>query len=261
MLDCLIGKSSFLAGIVTSTFRIRHTGHKCVKERVTDEPHTIIEDFHPSSVDPSWIRNLLYPFNPIISVKDNIQISIDSFHHSVLSEGTPAATCKVCKEDTETLRESWFCFLPEILFIHLNRFNVDGKTIRKILDWVNYESEINVPLILDPEVMVPTPCPYTLQAVIYHSGSFGKGHYTAHVRYRGSTNWILCNDNAVCVLNEPKAKKKPIDPKTPYLFVYSRLLCKSMPLTLIIKKIWSLHHQTVCKGVSPFHGLWLPCRA
>ena len=34
MLDCLIGKSSFLAEIVTSTFRVRHTCHKCLKERV-----------------------------------------------------------------------------------------------------------------------------------------------------------------------------------------------------------------------------------
>ncbi len=201
MLDCLIGKSSLLAEIVTSTFRVRHTCHKCLKERVKDEPLTIIE----------------------VPVKDNIQISIDSFHHSELLEGTRAAECKICKEDTETLRESWFSSLPEILFIHLNRFNVDGKTIRKNLDWVDYENEINVPLMLDPEVMVPTLCPYTLRAVIYHSGPFGKGHYTAHVRYRGSTNWILCNDNAVCVLNEHKAKKKPIDPKTPYLFVYSRL--------------------------------------
>ena len=167
----------------------------------TDEPLTIIE----------------------VPLKDNIQISIDSFHNSELLEGTRAAECKICKEDTETLRESWFSSLPEILFIHLNRFNVDGKTIRKNLDWVDYENEINVPQMLDPEVMVPIPCPYTLRAVIYHSGPFGKGHYTAHVRYRGSTNWILCNDNAVCVLNEHKAKKKPIDPKTPYLFVYSRL--------------------------------------
>ena len=60
--------------------------------------------------------------------------------------------------------------------------------MQKNLDWVDYENEINVPLMLDPEVMVPTPCPYTLRAVIYHSGPFGKGHYTAHVRYRGSTN-------------------------------------------------------------------------
>ena len=122
MLDCLIGKSSFLAEIVTSTFRVRHTCHKCLKERVTDEPLTIIE----------------------VPVKDNIQISIDSFHHSELLEGTRAAECKICKEDTETLRESWFSSLPEILFIHLNRFNVDGKTIRKNLDWVDYQNEINV---------------------------------------------------------------------------------------------------------------------
>ena len=86
---------------------------------------------------------------------------------------------------------------------------------------MDYENEMNVPLMLDP--MVQTLCPYTLRAVIYHSGPFGNDHYTAHVRYRGPTKWILCNDNAVCVLNEPKAKKKPIDPKTLYLFVYSRL--------------------------------------
>ena len=49
---------------------------------------------------------------------------------------------------------------------------------------MDYKSEKNVPLMVDPEVMVPTPCPYTLQAVIYHSGPFGKGH-TAFVRYRG----------------------------------------------------------------------------
>ena len=100
------------------------------KIRVTDEPLNIIE----------------------VPLKDNIQISIDSFHHSELLEGTRAAECKICKENTETLRESWFSSLPEILFIHLKRFNVDGKTIRKNLDWVDYENEINVPLMLDPEV-------------------------------------------------------------------------------------------------------------
>ena len=129
MRDCLIGKFSFLAGIVTITFHVRHTCHKCLKERVTYEPLTIIE----------------------VPVKDNIQSSIDSFHHSELLDGTRAAACKVCKEDTETLRESWFSFLPEILFIHLNHFNVDGKTIQKNLNWVDYENEIDVSLMLDPD--------------------------------------------------------------------------------------------------------------
>ena len=52
-------------------------------------------------------------------------------------------------------------------------------------------------IMLDPEVMVPTPCPYALRAVIYYLDPFNKGHYTAHVKYRDSKKWILCNDNAV----------------------------------------------------------------
>ena len=100
----------------------------------------------------------------------------------------------------------------------LNRFSVHRK-----LDRIYCKSEVNVPLILDPEVMVPTPCPYTMKAVIYHSGPFGKGHYTANARYRGSKKLILCNDNAVCILNEPKARKEPTDSKTLYVFVHSGL--------------------------------------
>ena len=185
----------------TNTFCVRHTCHMCLKERITDEPLSIIE----------------------VPVKDNIETSIDSFRHSEFLDDTRAVPCKVRKEGTETLRESRFYFLPEILFIHLNCSNMDGKTIRQNIDQVDYESQVNVPLILDPEVMISTPCPYTMKAVIYHSGPFSKGHYTAHARCRGSKKLILCNDNAVCILNDPKAKKKPIDPKTPYLFVYSRL--------------------------------------
>ena len=30
---------------------------------------------------------------------------------------------------------------------------------------MDYGNEINVPLMIDPEVMVPTPCPYSLRAV------------------------------------------------------------------------------------------------
>ena len=76
---------------------------------------------------------------------------------------------------------------------------------------------VNIPLILDPEVMFLTQYPYTLREVIYHSGLFSKGHYIGYVRYAVSQNWALCDDNAVCVLKDPKAIKKP------YVIVHSRL--------------------------------------
>ena len=153
MLDCLIGKLSFLARIVARTFPVRHT---YLKERTTDKPLTIIE----------------------VPVKDKI----DSFHHSKLLDCTRAVPIEVYKEDTEILGQSLFSSLPEILCIYLIRINVDEMTIRKNLDWVDYESGVYVPLILDPEVMVSNPCPYTLRAVIHHSGSFGKVHHTDHTR-------------------------------------------------------------------------------
>ena len=145
------------------------------------------------------------------------------------------------RETSKTLCKSRFSSLPEFFF-QSNLFTCRWEDHLKNLDWVDYESEINVLLMLHPY-------PYTLRAVIYHSGPFGKGHYSAYVRYRGSNKWMLYNDNSVCVLNKPKAKKKPIDPKTLYLFVYSRLWCKSMPLTLILRKSCLFITSRYARGV------------
>ena len=47
------------------------------------------------------------------------------------------------------LRWGHYC----LLVIHLNSCHVEGKTIRKNLDWVDFKVEVNVPLMLDPEVV------------------------------------------------------------------------------------------------------------
>ena len=85
-----------------------------------------------------------------------------------------------------------------------------------------YEGKVNDSLMHGPKVIVSTQCPFSL---------LSKGHYTVHVIYRDSEKWILCNHKAVFVLDEPKTKKKPIDPQTPYAFVYSWLYFTSILLT------------------------------
>ena len=71
--------------------------------------------------------------------------------------------------------------------------------------------------MLDPKDMVPTQCSYSLPTVVNFL-LCSKGHYTAYVIYRGSEKWILRNDKAVFVLEEPRTKKKPIPKLLMYLF-------------------------------------------
>ena len=92
---------------------------------------------------------------------------------------------------------------------------------RKNLEQVSFGEVINVPLILDQEVMVPKLCPYSLRAIIYHSGPYGKGHYTANIKYNNSNKWMHCNDSAVFFLNEDCTKSSNT-PKTPYVFVFAK---------------------------------------
>ena len=100
---------------------------------------------------------------------------------------------------------------------------MDGNTPRKNFRQVNYCDTVNLPLLLDQEVMVPTQCPYSLRAVINHSGPFGKGHYTVNIKYKGNKKWIHCNDSAVCFIEKEVPSKKFMDMKTPYLFVFSKM--------------------------------------
>ena len=201
VLDSLIGTSAILRKMISSTYCVRLTCNDCNSERTTEQ-------------DPLAII--------AVPVKENIQCAINSFHCSEVLEGTSAIHCDMCGRKTSTLRDLWFSDLPEIVFIQLNRFFMDGNTPRKNLRQVAYGDLVNLPLMLDQEVMVPTQCPYTLRAVINHTGPFGNGHYTANVKYKDSNNWIHCNDNAVCFMGKESSRKKFMDPKTPYLFVFSR---------------------------------------
>ena len=82
--------------------------------------------------------------------------------------------------------------------------------------------------MLDPKVMVPTQCPYSLQTVMNDFLLCRKGHYTVHVICRGSEKWILRNDKAVFVLDEPRTKKKPI-PKLHMFFLLLAILLIHSP--------------------------------
>ena len=84
---------------------------------------------------------------------------------------------------------------------------------------MDYEGKVKVSLMLDPKVMVPTQCPYSLQTVMNDFLLCRKDHYTVHVIYRGSEKWILRNDKAVFVLDEPRTKKKPIPKLHMFFFI------------------------------------------
>ena len=201
VLDNLCGTSAVLRKSITTTNCVRLTCNECNTERIAEE-------------DPLKIIPL--------PVKDSIQSALNSYNHSEILQGTNALECDACNKKTDTIRDSWFSELPDVLFLQLRRFfRDDDGILRKNLEQVSFGEVINVPLILDQEVMVPKLCPYSLRAIIYHSGPYGKGHYTANIKYNNSNKWMHCNDSAVFFLNEDCTKSSNT-PKTPYVFVFAK---------------------------------------
>ena len=78
-------------------------------------------------------------------MENNIQTSIDFFHLSSLDD-TLTVPSKLCYEDTETSCESQFPFFP----------TESRYFAQENLGCVDYENQVDIPLILDHEVIAPT---------------------------------------------------------------------------------------------------------
>lgn len=95
---------------------------------------------------------------------------------------------------------------PNILVIHLNRFNADGSLFSKNSTSVNYHEY----LVMDKYSVDANPkgdilaspktdiVQYELYATIVHSGlSANSGHYTAMIRCASTNSWFYCSDSIV----------------------------------------------------------------
>ena len=66
------------------------------------------------------------------------------------------------------------------------------KDVRKIDVPVD---KLNLPISVDSDVSYTKS--FHLVGYIVHSGTMQRGHYTAYVKERDKSSWLLCNDKAV----------------------------------------------------------------
>ncbi|CAM9480760.1 unnamed protein product [Discosporangium mesarthrocarpum] len=144
--------------------------------------------------------------------------------------GAPMS-CETCKAPMPKTKQMSFCSLPQVLVLHLKRF--DSLADKKIRDFVRFpargldmgryltgwsnSSDPSSPADCQDGVQeVPPPhLPYDLFAVVNHTGSMTQGHYTAFARELG--RWFQFDDTWVTEVEEEDVLRSEA-----YLLFYKR---------------------------------------
>eukprot|EP01119_Soliformovum_irregulare_P021714 TRINITY_DN7289_c0_g1_i3.p1 TRINITY_DN7289_c0_g1~~TRINITY_DN7289_c0_g1_i3.p1 ORF type:complete len:1084 (-),score=332.05 TRINITY_DN7289_c0_g1_i3:3-3011(-) len=123
--------------------------------------------------------------------------------------------CPNCKQRSEATIQLNLWNLPEILVIHLKRFQFTSVFRDKLMDMVDF------PIELDMSEYVKNTTddhrPYQLYAVTNHMGGLGGGHYTAFAKNFENGKWYSYNDSSCYEIDE-----KRIFTSDAYLLFYIR---------------------------------------
>jgi len=124
--------------------------------------------------------------------------------------------CPKCKEFQQAMKKFDLWKLPEILVVHLKRFQYSRYSREKLGALVDFPIE---GLDLSSVVISKQEKPpiYDLFAVSNHSGGLGGGHYTAYANNSYDKQWYSFNDSSVGKTSEPQIKTSAA-----YVLLYQR---------------------------------------
>lgn len=125
--------------------------------------------------------------------------------------------CPECKEHRRAWKKFDIWSLPEVLVIHLKRFQFNRNFRTKLT--VDVDFPINA-LNLDPYVINPDAKGevYDLYGISNHLGGLGGGHYTAYCWNPNTRQWFGFNDSMVTPVHNPENIKS----SAAYLLFYRR---------------------------------------
>ncbi|KAJ1400030.1 Ubiquitin specific protease, conserved site [Sesbania bispinosa] len=124
--------------------------------------------------------------------------------------------CPGCKEHRQASKKLDLWRLPEILVIHLKRFQYSRYLKNKLETYVDFPVE-NLDLSDYITHGSNKSYHYTLYAVSNHFGSMGGGHYTAFVHH-GGDQWYDFDDSRVNPISKEKIKSSAA-----YVLFYRRV--------------------------------------
>ena len=120
--------------------------------------------------------------------------------------------CPGCnKKDVTHIKKSYFSYLPEILIISLQRYNM--KKNKKNNIFVDFVPNLNINKYADKDLCNFKK--YKLINVINHKGNINSGHYFSYVNIKGK--WYEFNDNYCGPIHTMKYISE-----TAYILIYEK---------------------------------------
>ena len=134
-----------------------------------------------SSFEPFNILSL----SPMSTKKSNIKDLLKYFFEEV----DIGYTCPVCNKQDSSIQKYEIEKLPQVLIIHLKRFDVNNEGISKIQQCVDFPLK-NLKLGENEYL-------YNLSGITNHYGTLSTGHYTSFCKSRSNGDWYKCNDSII----------------------------------------------------------------
>lgn len=124
----------------------------------------------------------------------------------VLPKTDESLVCETCERRVTVQRQTTIWQAPEVLIIHLKRFDNDGRKINKSVAF-SQNMDFSDVISRDSPHANENPTTYSLYAMIAHYGPFmGAGHYVAFAKLDGK--WYLFDDKSVYGINEAIVMKQ-----------------------------------------------------
>ena len=156
--------------------------------------------------------------------KRSIMESLDSYVQGEMLEGDNKYLCGHCNNKRDAQKRTYLVQLPQVLILHLKRFEFDLEQLRKIKvnDFCEFPLDLNMKPFTREGLEGTTQedrsegyYEYTLVGVLVHSGNADCGHYYSYIKDRNSTRagtdtpesrhenakWIWFNDEQVSEFN------------------------------------------------------------
>ncbi|XP_059809116.1 putative ubiquitin carboxyl-terminal hydrolase 50 isoform X2 [Hypanus sabinus] len=156
--------------------------------------------YHNSNQTETFLSlSLPMPPDRICSIQDCFRLF---FKEEVLSL-RDRPYCSFCSQKQDQLECIQLLKAPDIIIIHLKRFESGDNGNRKLSSMVTFPLED-----LDLTQYTTTPATqhpkYQLYAVVNHTGTLESGHYTAFCKNPLTQNWHEFNDAKVTSISEQK---------------------------------------------------------
>ena len=155
--------------------------------------HKILQGFHritilckscqytSSSSEPFNILSLSLTLTKKSSVKDLLGCFYRDTHIGY--------TCPACSKQDSSIQKYEIGKLPQVLIIHLKRFDVDKEGIRKNNQFVDFPLK-NLKVCNSESL-------YHLTSITNHHGTLNAGHYTSFRKSPSGDDWYKCDDSVI----------------------------------------------------------------